>query len=77
MARDTTVPDRDSELPLVFPVAIPTTDRIKDCPDKAKKDEWIAKREEKKNEKASPATSKHTSSSSSKTEYASVAKVNL
>ena len=40
----------------------------------AKKDAWIAKRQEKKNEKASPATSKHSASSSNKTEYASVAR---
>ena len=49
--------------------------RIKDCPDKEKKDEWIAKRQENKNEKASPATCKHSASSSNKTEYASVARV--
>ena len=49
--------------------------KMNDCPDKAKKDAWIAKRQEKKNEKASPATSKNSASSASKTEHACVARV--
>ena len=51
--------------------------RIKDCNDEAKKDAWIAKRQEKKNEKASPVTSKTTHQNSPKTEYASMAKLHV